>query len=144
MALSRKALATLVALATATESASSLTIRGTDGAAYRIPDVMLHSDQGVYRPDGSQIPFRRGARSFVFVRRVPVAPNGLRLVLLDQHFTCGSGTLALLLAHAYLMAVADGHGYVLTELGREAAAGVRCTREHPLKAHNEHGCSSTM
>jgi hypothetical protein len=141
MALSRKALATLVALATATEGAPSVIIRGTDGHRYRIPDVLLHSDQGVYRPGGAQIPFRRGARSYVLVRRVPVAPDGFRLVLLDETFTCGSRTLSQLVDAAYLVAVADGHGYVLTALGCEAAARARCMCGHPLEEHDAQGCT---
>ncbi len=141
MALSRKALATLVALATATEGAPSVIIRGTDGHRYRIPDVLLHSDQGVYRASGAQIPFRRGARSYVLVRRLQVAPNGVRLVLLDETFTCGSRTLSELVDAVYLVAVADDHGYVLTALGCEVAARARCTCGYPLQKHDDQGCT---
>jgi hypothetical protein len=81
--------ATLVALAAATASASPVEIRASDGRAYRIPDVLLHSDQGIYRPNGAQQPFRRGARSYVIVRRVTVSLTGLRMVLVDEQVRCG-------------------------------------------------------
>ncbi len=127
--------ATLVALAAAPASASPVEVRASDGRAYRIPDVLLHSDQGVYRPNGAQQPFRRGARSYVIVRRVTVPPTGLRMVLVDEQVRCGGSTLKQLLQADLIEPVADGYGYVLTAAGWEAAERARCACAHPSAEH---------
>ncbi len=120
MTLSAKAQAALVAFARATARAA--TLPSADPGPNRPCDVVLHSDQGVYRPDGSQQPFRRGGRSYVLVRTVPIAPSTARLVLVDETFRCGGAMLAQLLRAGYLAEAAVGRGYVLTAQGRERAA----------------------
>ncbi len=141
MALTRKGRETLVRLARATEGAAPQLVRDLHGATWQVPDVVLHSDQGVYRADRTQHPFRRGARSYVVVRRVRVPPAGWRLVLLDEQFTCGSTTLSDLVREGYLMRAADQLGFLLTERGRDEAARSRCTCGHPLEAHTAAGCT---
>jgi hypothetical protein len=141
MALTPKGRQTLVALARATEGAAPLIVRDVHGATFAVPDVALHSDQGIYRADGAQRAFRRGARSYVLVRRVRTPPAGWRLVLLDQRFSCGSITLSDLVREGYLMRAADAMGFLLSERGRDEAARARCTCGHPLEAHTAAGCT---
>lgn len=141
MDLSRRAIDTLLALVSASAGTGIQRVRGQDGRDYVVPDVVLHSDQGIYRAGGVQQPFRRGPLSYMLVRRMRVAPDALRLVLVDERLRCSSTTLAQLRAHDLLVQAADGHGYALTVAGLAVAARARCTCAHPLEDHGPAGCS---
>jgi hypothetical protein len=117
VALSAKAKATLVAFARAIAARPP----SNDAGPTAIPDVVLHSDQGVYQQNGSQLPFRSGPRSYVLACWAPLLRRRERMVLLDERFRCSGTTLAELLAEGYLAQAPDGRGYVLTALGMERA-----------------------
>jgi hypothetical protein len=139
MALSRLAIRALLALVSASAGAPVQRVRGQDGRDYLVPSVMLHGDQGVYAPSGAQLPFRRGPKVYVLVRRVPVGRNGRRMVLVDESFRCSGTTLGQLRTEELVVKAADGHGYALTAAGLAKAARALCTCAHPLQAPRGRG-----